>query len=51
MRCYFDAELDALMEKAGFSRQFAMEWFTRNEPSTATWSVLFGYRAPAGENR
>jgi SAM-dependent methyltransferase len=44
MRCYFDAELDALMAEAGFSRRFAMEWFTRHEPSTSSWSVLFGYR-------
>lgn len=48
MRCYFDAELDALMAETGFSRCFAMEWFTRNEPSTDSWSVLFGYRLDQG---
>jgi SAM-dependent methyltransferase len=44
MRCYFDAELDELMKSEGFERRFAGQWFTRQAPSPASWSVLFAYQ-------
>ena len=44
MRCFFDAELDEIMGQFSFERVFAMEWFSKNKPSTDSWSVLFGYR-------
>jgi SAM-dependent methyltransferase len=44
LRCYFDGELNQLLEKFGFSRVFSTPWFSEDKPSTSSWSVLFGYR-------
>lgn len=44
VRCFFDAELDAMLAQHGFERIFATQLVNGREPSASTWSVLFGYR-------
>jgi SAM-dependent methyltransferase len=45
MRCFFDAELEALMQLGGFSPIFRTTWMDGGAPSPSTWSILTGWRA------
>jgi SAM-dependent methyltransferase len=44
MRCFFESEISQFAREFGFTPVFSMGWFTREAPSTQTWSALFGLK-------
>lgn len=44
MRCYFEEELNLIMEQNGLKPMFCFQWFSRERPSLDSWSVLFGFQ-------